>query len=262
MNYETIQFEVEDNVAIITLNRPEVANALNLPMARELFEASLVCDERRDIRAILLTGAGRFFCGGGDLAGFAAAGDKMGTLLKEMTAYFHAAISRFNRADAPLVAAVNGAAGGAGFSLICATDIAIAAESAKFIMAYTAAGLTPDGSSTYFLPRMIGLRRAQELTLTNRRLTAAEAAEWGLINRVVADGAALEEARKVAFQLAQGPTRAYGAARRLMRDSLNQSLETQMEEEAQIIAAISATADAREGVAAFLEKRAPSFKGG
>lgn len=261
MSYETIQFTVEENVAIITLNRPEVANALNLTMSKELFAASLACDQRRDIRAVLLTGAGRFFCGGGDLAGFAAAGDGMGTLLKEMTTYFHAAISRFNRADAPLIAAVNGAAGGAGLSLVCATDIAIAAESAKFVMAYTAAGLTPDGSSTYFLPRLVGLRRAQELALLNRRLTAAEAAEWGLINRVVADGTALDEAKKVAFQLAQGPSKALGAASRLMRQSFDQSLETQMEEEAQTIAAISTTADAREGVAAFLAKRTPAFKG-
>jgi 2-(1,2-epoxy-1,2-dihydrophenyl)acetyl-CoA isomerase len=169
MEFQTIQFEVEKNIAA---NRPKVANALNLQMSKDLFQASLHCDENPDIRAIVITGAGRLFCGGGDLVGIAAAGDKAATLLKEMTTYFHGSISRFVRMDAPFIAAVNGTAGGAGFSLVCAADLAISVESAKFTLAYTGAGLTPDGSSTYFLPRLIGLRRANEMALTNRLLTS------------------------------------------------------------------------------------------
>ncbi len=261
MNYETILFEIQDNVAIITLNRPDVANALNLQMSKELFQASLDCDQNPDIRAVIVTGNGRLFCGGGDLVGFAQAGDQMPALLKEMTTYFHGAISRFSRSDAPWIAAVNGTAGGAGFSLVLAANLAISVESAKFTLAYTGAGLTPDGSSTYFLPRYVGLRKANELALTNRRLTAEEALQWGIINRVVPDGTVLDEAMKLAAKIAQGPTRAFGITTNLLRDSLNQSLETQMEIEAQAIAEVSKTADAREGMAAFLEKRPPEFKG-
>jgi 2-(1,2-epoxy-1,2-dihydrophenyl)acetyl-CoA isomerase len=171
------------------------------------------------------------------------------------------AISRFNRMDAPVVIAVNGAAAGAGFSLALAGDFAIAGESVKLTMAYTRAGLTPDGSSTYFLPRLVGPRRARELVLANRTLTAAEALDWGLITRVVPDAEVLDAARALARELAHGPTRAYGLAKRLLDGSLNASLETAMEDEAQAIAAAARTADAREGMRAFIEKRQPTFKG-
>jgi 2-(1,2-epoxy-1,2-dihydrophenyl)acetyl-CoA isomerase len=209
---------------------------------------------------VLITGSGRFFCAGGDLKSFAAQGDELPRHLKQVTADFHAAVSRLNRMDAPVVIAVNGVAAGAGFSFALAGDLAVAAESARFTMAYTRAGLTPDGSSTYFLPRLVGLRRAKELTLTNRTLTAAEALGWGLVNQVVPDAELAETARALARELAGGATLALGAAKRLLDGGLNATLETAMEDEAQAISAMARTADGREGIAAFLEKRPPAFR--
>ncbi len=258
---EQVLFAVTDGVATITLNRPEQFNALTLRMARELHLAAIACDENPEVRAVVITGNGKAFFAGGDLSSFDAAGDDRSALIKEMTTYFHAAISRFNRMDAPVIAAVNGVAAGAGFSLMMSTDLAYAARSAKFTMAYTRAGLTPDGSSTYFLPRLVGLRRAQELTLTNRTLTAEEAQQWGLLTDVVNDGDLMANVAALAIGLAKGPTRSFGASKRLMRDGINETLETQMELETRAIAAASLRHDGREGVAAFLAKRAPVFTG-
>ncbi|RMF84632.1 MAG: enoyl-CoA hydratase [Nitrospinota bacterium] len=261
MTYTTILFAIHDGVAQITLNRPEAANSLNIEMARDLMHAALQCDEDPAIRAVILTGTGTMFCAGGDLKSFAAQGEQLPYHLKEVTTYLHAAVSRFMRMDPPLIAAVNGTAAGAGMSLACAADIVLAAESARFTMAYTRAGLTPDGSSTYFLPRIIGLKRALELALTNRMLSAQEAYDWGIVTRVVPDDRLLEEARALATQLARGATRALGKAKRLLHRGWNETLETQMEHEAQAIAAVARTADAREGIQAFLEKRPPRFQG-
>jgi len=259
MKFETIAMEVRDGVARITLNRPAAANALDLQMAKELMTAALHCDETPTVRAVLLSGAGKFFCAGGDLAAFADAGDAMPRLLKELTIHLHAAISRFARMRAPVVAVVNGPAAGAGFSLACAADLAIAAESARFTMAYTRAGLTPDGSATYYLPRLLGTRRALELMLTNRTLAASEALAWGLVNRVVPDEELGRAADALASTLADGPTTAYGAVKRLVLTAHH--LEAQMEIEARAIADAARTADGVEGVRAFREKRAPKFVG-
>ncbi len=260
MNYETLLFEVEDGVATITMNRPEAANALNLQMAKDLFYAAIECDENPEIRAVVVTGAGRLFSGGGDLQFFSQQ-ENLQKTLKEMTTFLHGAVSRLVRMAAPCIMAINGTAGGGGFSLMLGGDLAIMSDKAKLTMAYTAAGLTPDGSSTYFLPRLIGLRRANELALTNRRLTAQEALEWGLVNQIVPADEVLTTAQALAKQLAQGPTLAYGKATQMMRESLESSFETQLEVEAQNIAAITKTADAQEGVNSFLEKRKPVFKG-
>jgi 2-(1,2-epoxy-1,2-dihydrophenyl)acetyl-CoA isomerase len=259
--YENLLFEVSDGVATLTLNRPDAANGIDLGLGRDLMQAAIRCDEDAAIRAVVLTGAGRMFCAGGDLKAFAAYGDDLSRGLKELTVYLHAATSRFARMDAPLVTAINGPAAGAGMSLALAAEIAIAGESAKFTMAYTAAGLSPDGSSTYYLPRLVGMRRAQELMLTNRRLDAREALAWGLVTKVVPDETLASEAHALATQLAQGPTRAYGRVKSLLASSLQESLETQMELEARGIAAMGRTEDGREGIRAFLEKRAPRFKG-
>jgi 2-(1,2-epoxy-1,2-dihydrophenyl)acetyl-CoA isomerase len=261
MSYEQILFEVEGAVARVTLNRPKAANGLDMQMAQELMLIAIECDERTDIRAVLLTGAGKMFCAGGDLKSFSGYGDELPQRLKEITTYLHAASSRFSRMDAPLVVAVNGMAAGAGMSLAVAGDLVLAGESAKFTMAYTAAGLSPDGSSSYFLPRLIGMRRTQELMLTNRRLSAADALEWGLVNRVVADAELADQSMELARTLAQGPTRAYGTVKKLLSTSFHESLETQLELEARGIADMGRTEDGREGISAFLEKRAPRFHG-
>lgn len=261
MSYETVVLNLSEGVATITMNRPTAANALNLVMAKELGELAIRCDEDPAIRAVVLTGAGKFFSAGGDISGFKEAGSNVGALVKEMTMHFHAAISRFNRMDAPVVGAVNGMAAGAGFSFASSCDILIAAESAIFLSAYTASALTPDGSSTYFIPRLVGLRRAMDLMLTNRRLTAAEAMEWGMVSRVVPDDEVLSAATELAIRLAAGPTKSFGATKRMLHESLSSSLETQMELEARTIADITRTADAQEGITAFLDKRKPQFTG-
>ena len=259
--YARLKFDVRDGVAHITLNRPEAANALNLEMAQELLRAVLRCDEDPEVRAVLVTGAGDMFCVGGDLKSFSEQGEHLPHHLKEVTTYLHAAVSRMARMDPPVVAAVHGAAAGAGMSLACACDLVLAAESARFTMAYSNAGLTPDGSSTYYLPRLVGLKRALELTLTNRQLSAREAMEWGLVARVVPDEDLPEDATTLASHLAAGATKALGAAKRLLRGGWTETLETQMEHETQTIADMARTADAREGISAFLEKRQAEFTG-
>jgi 2-(1,2-epoxy-1,2-dihydrophenyl)acetyl-CoA isomerase len=259
VDFETILFEVDSGVATVTFNRPDHAHAMDLSVMRDLMHAAIRCDEDAGIRAVVVTGTGKFFSAGGDLAAFGDAGESAGALLKEMTTYFHATISRFSRMNAPIIAAVNGTAAGAGFSLVASCDLAIAAESAMFTSAYTAASLTPDGSSTYFVPRLIGMRRAMELMLTNRRLTAAEALDWGLINQVVPDDALMDTVVAAADRLAVGGTLAFGAVKRMLHESFSATLETQMEMEARSIAAMSHTHDGREGIEAFLNRRKPHF---
>lgn len=260
-SYSTIQLERDGGIATLTLDRPDSANALNLPMATELMRAAIELDEDARVRAVILTGSGKMFCAGGDLNAMKKAGDGASAYIKEMAGNLHLAISRLARMRAPVIAAVNGTAAGAGFSMICATDLAIASETAKFTMAYTGAGLSPDGSSTYFLPRIIGQRRSFELMLTNRVLNSAEALEWGLVNQVVAAEDLMPIALKLAGQLASGPTGSFGVVKRLLLNSAYDSLESQMEHEARGIAASARTEDGREGIAAFLEKRRPEFTG-
>jgi 2-(1,2-epoxy-1,2-dihydrophenyl)acetyl-CoA isomerase len=261
MHFENLTFAIEDGLARLTLNRPKAANSFNIDLTREFLEVATICADDPAVRAVLLTGAGRFFSAGGDLKNFAAAEDQIPKLVSETADVLHAAISKFARMNAPIVAAVNGPAAGAGMSLVCMTDIALAAESAFFSMAYTAAGLAPDGSSTFFLPRMVGIRRAKELMLTNRRLSAAEAHELGIVERVIPDDTLMAEAEKLARALVSGPTLAFGAVKKLLLASQNAQLEDQLDAETSAITSMTRTSDGREGVAAFREKRKPSFKG-
>jgi len=262
MSYETLTLARADGVATLTLNRPEAFNALNIALGRDLFHAVLEVDDDPSVRAVVITGAGKAFCAGGDVKGFADNLDRIGALIKELTTYLHGAVSRLCRADKPVIMAINGVAAGGGMSLALAGDVVLAAESARFTMAYSRIAATPDGSSSYYLPRLIGLRRAMELYFTNRVLTAREAQEWGLITRVVPDGELDAAARTLARELAQGPTKAFGGAKRLFHQSTWESLETQMELEAQAIAASGRTEDFRAGVTAFANKQpAPSFHG-
>jgi 2-(1,2-epoxy-1,2-dihydrophenyl)acetyl-CoA isomerase len=261
MTLKTLDFRIDNGVGRITLNRPDHANAIDPTMASDLLEAAIACDVDRSVRAVLLDARGKMFCAGGDLGGFFKAGADLGRLMKRMTVDLHAAIARLARLRAPVVAAVQGAAAGAGFSLACSCDLVLAARSAKFTMAYTRAGLVPDGSSTYFLPRLLGRRRALELMLLNPVLTADEACTWGLVNRVVDDAALAEEALGLASTLAEGPTDAYASAKRLVLASAHETLESQMELEAAAITQAATGADGQEGIAAFLEKRKPIFRG-
>lgn len=261
MAYEHLTFQTADGVATITLNRPDAFNALNLPLARELFAAVLAADEDPKVRCVVVTGAGKAFCGGGDVKEFASSLDRIGIVIKELTTYVHGAVSRLVRMPKPVITAVNGVAAGGGFSLAISGDLVIAAESARFTMAYSRIAATPDGSSSYFLPRLVGLRRAIELFYTNRALSAREALEWGLVTRVVPDAELGPAVAALARELAQGPTVALGRGKLLFHLSTAESLETQMEHESQWIAAMGHTADFAEGVTAFAAKRTPTFKG-
>jgi len=261
MAYDAILYDVKDSVATITLNRPDAYNALNLTLARDVFQATLEADESREVRCILITGAGKAFCAGGDVKDFADNPDRIGILIKELTTYLHGAVSRLARSLKPVIMAVNGVAAGGGMSLALSGDLVVAAESAKFNMAYSRIAASPDGSASYFLPRMIGLRRALELHFTNRVLSAREAMEWGLVNRVHPDADFPAAVRALARELAQGPTLAFGRAKLLFHQSTQESLETQMELEAQAIAASGHTEDFRNGVVAFARKQPVTFTG-
>jgi 2-(1,2-epoxy-1,2-dihydrophenyl)acetyl-CoA isomerase len=262
MSYETLKFDVANQVATITLSRPDAANSLNLRMAEELHNVATHCASNADIRAVILTAEGKMFCAGGDVIGFHGQGERMSEHMRGMTTTMHAAISRFYRMDPPLIIAVNGTAAGAGMSIALTGDIVFAAESAKFTMAYSKIGFSPDGSSTYFLPRLVGVRKAKELALLNPVLSAEEACAMGLITEVVADYALMDKARGCAAKLAQGATKAHGEIKRLFADSLSNTLETQMELETRSIAGLAgSTEDAKGGVAAFVAKEKYTFKG-
>jgi 2-(1,2-epoxy-1,2-dihydrophenyl)acetyl-CoA isomerase len=261
MSYETLLFEVKEKTAYITMNRPESANGLIMTSGKELMHAAICCDEDPEIRAVLLTGNGKFFSAGGDLKYFCESGGGLAKALKEMTVYCHAAASRLVRMNKPLVTAVNGAAAGMGMSFALCGDLVIAAESATFTAAYTGVSLAPDGGMTYLLPRYVGLLRAKELLLTNRRLTAKEALDWGLVNRVVPDAELRNESEKMIMTLAAGPTHSYGSVKRLLSETFSQTLETQLEYESRAIVDMSKTNDAQEGIDAFLTRRKPVFKG-
>lgn len=259
--YQTLGYEVADSIATITLNRPQAANGMDLTLGRELMDAALQLANRTDVRAVVLTGNGSFFSAGGDLNAFAAFGEQISAKIHELTVYLHTAVSALMRMPAPVIVAVNGVAAGAGFSLAMAGDIVLAADSAKFTMAYTGAGLAPDGGASYTLPRLIGLRRTQELMLTNRRLSAEEALDWGLITRIVPAEQLQAEAQTLAAQLAAGPTCAFGGVKQLLSASFDNGLEQQMALEGSTIARLSASRDGQEGINAFLAKRRPQFSG-
>jgi 2-(1,2-epoxy-1,2-dihydrophenyl)acetyl-CoA isomerase len=257
MQYKAIFHEIRDGVATITLNRPDAANSLNHELSSEMLDAIIRSEEDSSVRALVLTATGRFFCAGADLRSFYSSNDE----LKNRVSLLHVALSRMVRARFPVIGAINGTAAGGGMGLACACDLLVAAESAKFIMAYTRRGLSPDGTTTYFLPRRIGLGRALELAYLNRTLSAREAMEWGIVNRVVADGELASAAHAMAAELAQGPTRAYAAAKRLMHSGCVETLETQIENEIRSIYEMASTEDTREAIRAFNEKRTPVFSG-
>lgn len=251
---------IRDGIAQLTLNNPGNGNAIDVLMAATLHEAMQRCEKNENVRAVVIAGVGKMFCSGGDLKTIRGAGHDAPAYVREILLHLHEALASIARISAPVIASVHGSAAGAGFALAMACDFVVAAKSSRFLMAYTAAGLTPDGSSSYFLPRLIGLRRALELTLRNRKLTADEAREWGLINEVVEDDALSAHVAKLATELADGPTQAFGDAKRLLRTSLENNLETQMDRESETLCRALEGDEAATGLAAFAEKRAPKFR--
>ena len=249
----------EAGVATLTLDSPDTGNALSVAMAGDLAARAREVANDPGVRCVLLTATGRFFCVGGDVKAIGAAGDTVGALLDSITTPLHAAIATFLHMEKPLVVAVNGPVAGGGLGLALVGDIVLAAASAHFSMAYTGIGFSPDGASTWLLPRLIGLRRSQELVLLNRRLSSEEAASIGLVTRVAADADLSSESGTIAATLAKGPIGAHAAIRRLLLSSGGLTPEQQMKAEAQSVRSQAVGQEGREGVAAFAQKRKPDF---
>jgi 2-(1,2-epoxy-1,2-dihydrophenyl)acetyl-CoA isomerase len=244
-------------VLTITLNRPDVLNAFNTALHRA-FATALKDARDGGVRAVVITGAGRGFCVGQDLTEFREASGDIGARLRDN---YHPNIRAIRALEKPVIAAVNGAAAGAGMSLACACDLRVAADSATFVPAFINIGLIPDSGGSYFVARILGPARAFEWLASGKRLTAAEAHAWGLVSQVVETDALAGRAAELAAQLAELPTRGVGMTKRLLDHAVGATLEEQLEREAQLQAAATQTEDFKEGVAAFLEKRPPRFRG-
>jgi 2-(1,2-epoxy-1,2-dihydrophenyl)acetyl-CoA isomerase len=252
-----VETQRDGGVLTITLNRPEVLNAFNASMHQALGEA-LAEAEDASVRAVVLTGAGRGFCVGQDLTEFRGAAGDIGSRLRDN---YHPNILAIRGLEKPVIAAVNGAAAGAGLSFACACDIRIASDAASFVPAFINIGLVPDSGGTYFVVELLGYARAFEWMTSGRKLTAAEALEWGVVSEVVDGDGLAARADEIAAQYASMPTRGVGMTKRLFSEAARNRLEQQLELEAELQTAATQTNDFREGVAAFLEKRRPDFTG-
>jgi 2-(1,2-epoxy-1,2-dihydrophenyl)acetyl-CoA isomerase len=256
---KSVLLDIEQGVAHVRLNRPHASNALDTELLKALHDALMQCGEAR---ALLLTGVGRNFCAGGDVKTFASQGERLPDYLRDATDSLGKCASALIRMPAPVITAVQGyAAGGGGLGLVCASDLVLAGTSAKFLLGATRVGMAPDAGASVTLARIVGLRRAMELALLNRELDAREALAIGLVNRVVRDEDLGQEALAVARELAGGPARALAATKRLIWDGLGASVQESLAEEGRTVSELGGTSDAREGLAAVIEKRAPRFTG-
>ncbi|MBF8258677.1 MAG: hypothetical protein HW377_1051 [Actinobacteria bacterium] len=258
---EVVQVERNGGVATVRMNRPDRLNAYNPEMGKALLSAVSEASVDPSVRCVVLTGEGRAFSAGGDVEFMAAFREEGHGKFLELAILLHALIASLRKAPKPVIAAVNGVAAGAGFSMALACDVAVATASARFTLGYQNIGLSPDGGMTFFLARALGTQRAMEMTLFSKVLSASLASEWGLVHEVYPDAEFAARVEALSSLLAAGPTLAYARAKELYNRALSQPLEAQMEEERQNIARSGATHDFREGVRAFLEKRPPCFKG-
>ena len=260
MTEPLVRYTRDGGLALVTLARPGAGNAMSMELMDALYDAVAAATGEPQTRAILLQGEGRNFCVGGDIRSFGAEEDA-GTFMTRLAGRLHQAVALLAAHRAPVVVAAQGASAGAGLSLVAGADLALAACSATFTMAYAGIGLTADGGASWLLPRVIGLRRTQELAFTGRRLNAEEAERYGLITGVVEDHALISQARAVAERIADGPTVAFGHVKALLADQGRATLPQQLDAELDAITAARVTDDAREGVAAFLARRPPRFTG-
>ena len=262
MSYETLKLEIADGLASVTLNRPERLNAFNRQLLIDLKDAWAKIADDEAVRAVLLTGAGRVFCAGADLAATAqekSAGPRdAGAILDE---FYNPMVLKMRGLGKPIVAAVNGPAAGAGMSLALASDIVIAAKSASFLQAFARIGLMPDAGSTWFLPRLVGDAGARALAMLAPQLTAEQAQQLGLVWQVVDDAALMDEARKIALQLAEGPSLAYAGMKRAIGAAWGNDLAQGLALERDVQSKLSRSDDFTEGVGAFLQKRKANYKG-
>ena len=253
--------DIGKGVATLRLNDPGSMNALSVSMGADFDEAMDLLVADPSIRALVITGTGRGFSAGGDVQAFYDKRDAPTETMQAVLDGLHGSVSKLLTAPFPTIAAINGVVAGAGMGLAMATDLAVAVDSAVFTMAYTGIGVSPDGSSTFFLPRLVGSRRAMELILTNRVLSAHEALDMGIVNQVVPEDEFDAAIVRVAGKLAKGPTLAYVRARELLMSSYRNDPFTQMDAEAASILAAASTDDFYEGISAFIEKRRPGFTG-
>lgn len=261
MSYQYITFQITQGVAQITLNRPGVLNSFNRPMAKEVQDALGIGERDETVRAVLLTGEGRAFSAGQDLAE-AAPKDQPWPEISEIVRESYNPIVRAIRGlEKPVVCAVNGVAAGASANVALACDIVLASDKASFLQAFCHIGLIPDSGGTYFLPRLAGFARATALALLGEKISAQQALEWGLIYKVYPAETLLEEAQKLAAHLAAQPTKGLGLIKRALNQSLANDLDAQLEVEAELQSLAGKTADSKEGIQAFLEKRKPNFVG-
>jgi 2-(1,2-epoxy-1,2-dihydrophenyl)acetyl-CoA isomerase len=256
--YETLLVESRDGIRVITLNRPEVLNAISAQLGTELLDALRDAERAADARCVLLTGAGRGFCAGADLREQAPGQTSVGDLLRTR---YNGIVLRMRTMEKPVIAAVNGVAAGAGCNLALAADVRVASERASFIEAFSRVGLIPDSGGTWLLPRLVGTGRALEMMLFAEPVDAAGAERLGLVNRVVPHDDLMPRALEWAARLAAGPTKAYGLIKRGLNQAVSATLADSLEYEAQLQEVASRTEDHREGVAAFLAKRPPAYQG-
>jgi 2-(1,2-epoxy-1,2-dihydrophenyl)acetyl-CoA isomerase len=255
----SIQFELEEGVGIIRLNRPEVFNSFNREMAITFQDVLDAFEETKGVRAIYITGVGKAFCAGQDLVEATdAKGPKLQTIVRQ---HYNPIIERLRNIEKPIIAAVNGVAAGAGANIALACDICVAAESASFVQAFSKIGLIPDSGGTFILPRLIGLQRATALMMTGEKVSAKDAMAMGMIYKYYADDQFLTESLNLAKALAKMPTVGLGLTKKALNLSLISDLSTQLETEEELQTVAGSTYDYKEGVAAFLEKRKPVFKG-
>lgn len=264
MEYELVKLDIQDDIALVTLNDPDVLNAISLKMLEEMKQAITEAgDPDNNVRCLVITGAGRGFCAGANLTAPRPAADSGEVPLagQGLDETYNPLLLMLKNFQAPIITAVNGPAAGVGMSVALMGDMVLASRSAYFLQAFRRIGLIPDGGSTYILPRMIGQARAMELSLLGERLPAEKALEWGLINRVYDDDQLMPEAMKMARELASGPTLSLSLIRRAYWASSDNTYEEQLHLEAVLQAEAGASEDAREGAEAFRQKRPPRFKG-
>lgn len=261
MSYQSLDLTVSEGLARLALNQPEIGNPFNAEFCREWGEVANELLGRKDVRAVLLTGRGRFFSVGGDIQMFSKNLDVLPAKIREWTAGLHVGTARMARIDAPIVAAVHATCMGGACALIANTDLVYSARSARFGAAYSQIGYTCDAGASFGLASRMGIARARRFLILAEMLDAEQAAEVGLVDHVVDDAVLMAEAEKAAIRLSQGPTRAYGELRRLFTKALGQPIEAQLEDEAQGLIRAASCEDAREGIRAFVEKRKAKFQG-
>jgi 2-(1,2-epoxy-1,2-dihydrophenyl)acetyl-CoA isomerase len=258
----TVELEVfeEGKVALVRLNRPDALNALNTQLAQDLANVVHQLDGDEKVRTVILTGKGRAFCAGGDLAEFREAADPK-QFIHDLAGNVHKSVLKMRGMNAPWIAAINGPCFGVGLSLTCCCDLRIASTEAKFSVGFTGVGLSPDSSLLYYLPKIVGLTKATEMTLLNNAFSAEEALQLGLVSRVVVQDKVEEETLEMATKLADMPTLALGMNKRMLDASFCDTLEQHLALELECVSESAGTADFQEGCAAFFERRKPDFKG-